>query len=128
MDKLSKYINEAKAINSEKSPLPEAELRSIMDNCDAKLRNNPKFNIKKGIIMGTTISIIALILLLGSNSMFDANRNESNNKNTKNLQQNIAANYAQSENKQQKIDSCEHKINNKSQADDDESEKNIING
>ena len=128
MDKLSKYINEAKAINSEKSPLPEAELRSIMDNCDAKLRNNPKFNIKKGIIMGTTISIIALILMLGSNSMFDANRNENNSKNTNNLQQNIAANYAQSENKQPEIDSNERKINNKSQADDDETEENIING
>lgn len=128
MDKLSKYINEAKAINSEKSPLPEAELRSIMDNCDAKLQNNPKFNIKKGIIMGTTISIIALILMLGSNSMFDANRNENNSKNTNDLQHNIAANYAQSENTQQKFDSIERKINNKSQADDDETEENIING
>jgi len=126
MDKLSKYINEAKAINKETSPLSEIELRSIMDNCDDAQITNPKFNFKKGIIMGSIISTFLMLVLLGSNFMLDANKNETGAKTQ------IATNRFESTNKTESNNNIIYdsvaKEKNSTVENTDEDNENIING
>ena len=126
MDKLSKYINEAKAINNETSPLSEIELRSIMGNCDEAQITNPKFNFKKGIIMGSIISTCLMLVLLGTNFMLDANKTEIGAKTR------IAESRFESTNKTESnnniIKDSTAKEENSTVEDTDDEDENIING